>query len=166
MTQDDINRAERTDSTSPLFAGFVGGVLTLWGGMLCLTGIVGGVRAVSLWFGTETTRGTVVGFDTDSDADGTSYVPVVAYHVAGERYKCKGEFGWIWPTPRRGRQVEVVYRAGQPQAGSINTFGQRWLPLLLTTGLGWPAAVVGFRILRGPRKEAVAGSNETKQGAE
>jgi uncharacterized membrane protein len=103
-----------------------GYLFPLIGCALLLGATVGCFASVARWWGAERTEGTVVALEPRSSEDGVAYYPVVAYTVGGQRFRCKGSFGFSPPMFRVGERVGVLYRADRPDEAVIDTFLQRW----------------------------------------
>jgi hypothetical protein len=86
-------------------------MVTAFGGLLVIIGIVVAVKTRRPFAGTLRTTGTVVDLDEEDDGDGITYAPVVRF-VSGEK-----EFTFVDPM----RSYPTVYRTG-------DTVAVRYLP--------------------------------------
>src|SRR5262245_50955384 len=86
----------------------------LIGGALLLGAATGCLYSAVRWWGAERTEGAVVALEGRSAEDGEAYYPVVEYNVGGQRFRCKGSFGFGPARFRVGERVGVLYRADEP----------------------------------------------------
>jgi hypothetical protein len=103
-----------------------GCLFPLLGGALLLGATTGCLYSAVRWWGVERTEGTVVALEGRSSEAGVAYYPVVEYNVRGQRFRCKGSFGFSPAQFRVGERVGVLYRADQHGEACIDAFLQRW----------------------------------------
>src|SRR5262249_34855809 len=103
-----------------------GWLFPLIGGALLLGAAIGCLYSAVRWWEAERAEGTVVALEDKFNEDGVAYFPVVEYHVGGQRFRCKGSFGFGPARYRVGERVGVLYQAGQPGEACIDDFLQRW----------------------------------------
>jgi hypothetical protein len=103
-----------------------GCLFPLISGALLLSAAIGCLSSAVRWRAAERTEGTVVALEGQPDDDGVAYYPVVEYHVGGQRFRCKGSFGFDPAQFRVGERVGVLYRADQPGEACLDAFWQRW----------------------------------------
>src|SRR5262249_33565398 len=96
-----------------------GWFFALIGGALLLGAAIGCLYSAVRWGDAERTEGTVVALEDEFDEDGVAYYPVVEYDVGGQRFRCKGSFGFGPARYRVGERVGVLYQAGQQGAAQL-----------------------------------------------
>jgi hypothetical protein len=111
---------------------------SIFGGLAAL-GIYYLFAAVQWGVDSETTKGTVVAFETrrDKDDNRTYYAPVVEYQVGEKHYRCLGMFS----APAfhyMGQKVQVLYKSQSPDIGHVDSFLDRWLPGLFMSAFMIP----------------------------
>jgi hypothetical protein len=124
-----------------------------------------GALALAGWslsqsLGTRRIAATVVAVDRhvewgpDGDEQ-TIHTPVAEYEVDGRTYRCRG-MGVSRPslTHKVGDSVDVLYRAGQPSTGYIDSLTDRWLGPLLVIALSSVMALPAYFLLRKKRRLA------------
>ena len=103
--------------------------------------------------GTSSTQGTVVDLVSPSGSVKNGRVPIVEYHVAGQRFTCRGKLSFSPPRHRVGDRMPVAYQLADPQIARLDTFFDRWFApcvcggggfLVLAIGIAFPRLVDGF----------------------
>lgn len=103
-----------------------------------------GYRSTTKDAGTEATTGSVIFMESWIDRENrrTRYIPVVAYWVGEQRFKCKGS-NWSWLPPYKiGDRVPVRYRTNQPERGYINSPYELYYGPLVFFGFGLLTTIV------------------------
>ena len=119
-----------------------GCLFPLLGGVLLLGAALGCLHSAVRWWGAERTEGTIVALEVQSDDDGVAYYPVVEYHVGGQRFRCKGSFGFRDEMGVRGYALGSLGCLGAFLAGFVAVAGL--LPVTLGFAQWWAWFVAGF----------------------
>ncbi|MBN2414863.1 DUF3592 domain-containing protein [bacterium] len=90
---------------------------------------------------------------SSSGGSSSMYYPVVEYRTNdGETIRFRGGTGSNPPSFKRGQQVTVRYRPGEPYRAKIDSFGQMWLGVIITGSIGVPFFILGFVFLLIPAR--------------
>lgn len=90
---------------------------------------------------------------TSSGSSSSSYYPIVEFRTeGGETIRFRGSTGSNPPSFRKGQQVTIRYRPGEPYTAKIDTFGQMWLGVIITGSIGVPFFILGFIFLLIPAR--------------
>jgi hypothetical protein len=98
--------------------------------------------------GTSSIQGTVVDLVCPSGSLKNGRVPIVEYHVAGQRFTCRGTTSFSPPRHRVGDRMPVVYRRADPQIARLDTFFDRWFAPCIFTAGGFMAVAIGIAFPR------------------
>lgn len=80
-------------------------------------------------------------YHSSSRGSGT-YAPTVEFTADGRVIRIDGS-GSNPPAFTRGEHVKVLYPAGNPEAGRIDSFSENWLLILILGGIGLVFALIG-----------------------
>jgi hypothetical protein len=98
--------------------------------------------------------GEVIALEDDSNANSTTYHPVVRFTVAGERVEFKDSVGTNPPSHHVGDNVTVLYRSERPGASAIIDRGMwNWLPATLISAFGVFLLLASLQFFRALRAE-------------
>lgn len=81
------------------------------------------------------TPGVVSGFIGSSDSSSTE-APIVEYQVDGKPYRITGSAFTAFSAYSAGQTVPVLYKAGHPEGGTINSFTELWFGPAVFAGFG------------------------------
>lgn len=128
-----------------------------FGTLFTVIGLILAGVSISFLADAERAKGTVVALEWRSDSSGTSHknrgndepaaYPVVEFTSAdGTPRKFQSSTGSNPPSYDRGEQVEVLYRADDPEDARINGFVSLWLLPLIFGGIGLVIAGIGTAV--------------------
>ena len=102
----------------------------------------------TLRFGAAATRadGVVTSFNTHTHSRG-SY-PMVRFQVGEQTVEIEGQTGTSPPAYSIGEKVKVLYPAGKPEQGQIDSFVERFMIPLVFGGAGLIFGPIGVYVLR------------------
>jgi len=121
----------------------------------CLWGAYAGYVGWKLQTGGESTEGTVIRLDEQSDADGgcCTYVPVVEFDAGGRAYSFEGGTASDPPAYQVGERVPVIYDPSNPQTAQIDKWSERWLfPMLIIPAMLITTLVTNVVMIRAWRR--------------
>ncbi|MGW6026183.1 DUF3592 domain-containing protein [Streptomyces sp. NPDC055099] len=128
-----------------------------FGTLFTVIGLILAGVSISFLADAERAKGTVVALEWRSDSSGTSRknqgsnepvaYPVVEFTSSdGTPRTFESSMGSNPPSYDRGEQVEVLYRADDPEDARINGFVSLWLLPLIFGGIGLVIAGVGTAV--------------------
>lgn len=126
-------------------------VFLVIGAILVAIGLLMGSSSIDLYSSGIKTEGTVTNMVArrDSPTDMTdmsvSYYPVILFTTeGGTAIQYQSNVGSSPPAYQVGEIVEVLYKPGNPQNASINSFFQLWGATAILGGIGLLFAIIGF----------------------
>lgn len=129
----------RDDATRPCLPPWSLRLLRFAGSFFVLVGVGLAIYSMSVGLGKSTTLGTVVEM-----VEGEMTSPVVEYRVNGVAHRIQGTVRSSPPAHSTGDVVKVIYDTGNPSAGKIDTFRERWLFPVVMVGGGLNAILLSF----------------------
>jgi hypothetical protein len=121
----------------------------------CLWGVYAAYISWQLQTNGETTTGTVVRLDEQSDAEGgcCTYVPIVEFQAEGKTYSFDGNTASDPPQYDVNENVPVLYNPSDPNTAQINKFSDRWLmPIILIPAMILTSIITTFFMIRAWRR--------------
>lgn len=121
----------------------------------CLWGVYAAYISWQLQTNGETTTGTVVRLDEQSDAEGgcCTYVPIIEFQVEGNTYSFDGNTASDPPKYDVNESVPVLYNPSDPNTAQINKFSDRWLmPIILIPAMILTSIITTFFMIRAWRR--------------
>jgi len=121
----------------------------------CLWGVYAAYISWQLQTNGETTTGTVVRLDEQSDAEGgcCTYVPIIEFQAEGKTYSFDGNTASDPPQYDVNENVPVLYNPSDPNTAQINKFSDRWLmPIILIPAMILTSIITTFFMIRAWRR--------------
>jgi len=151
-----VNVADKVSrGANRLYIGCVTILANLFFMAFCLWGVYAAYISWQLQTNGETTTGTVVRLDEQSDAEGgcCTYVPIVEFQAEGKTYSFDGNTASDPPQYDVNENVPVLYNPSDPNTAQINKFSDRWLmPIILIPAMILTSIITTFFMIRAWRR--------------
>jgi len=151
-----VNVADKVGrGANRLYIGCVTILANLFFMAFCLWGVYAAYISWQLQTNGETTTGTVVRLDEQSDAEGgcCTYVPIVEFQAEGKTYSFDGNTASDPPQYDVNENVPVLYNPSDPNTAQINKFSDRWLmPIILIPAMILTSIITTFFMIRAWRR--------------
>jgi hypothetical protein len=121
----------------------------------CLWGVYAAYTGWQLQTKGETTTGTVIQFEVQSDGSSPccTSVPVIQFRVEGRTFSFKGGTASDSPAYDVGDVVKVRYNPADPNTAQIDNLFERWLlPVILIPAMILAALILNFFMIRAWRR--------------
>jgi len=121
----------------------------------CLWGVYAAYIGWQLQTKGETTSGTVIRFEVQSDGSSPccTSVPVIEFRVGGRTFSFKGGTASDPPAYDVGDVVKVRYDPADPNTAQIDNVFERWLlPVILIPAMIFAALILNFFMIRAWRR--------------
>jgi len=151
-----VNVADKVSrGANRLYIGCVTILANLFFMAFCLWGVYAAYISWQLQTNGETTTGTVVRLDEQSDAEGgcCTYVPIIEFQAEGKTYSFDGNTASDPPQYDVNENVPVLYNPSDPNTAQINKFSDRWLmPIILIPAMILTSIITTFFMIRAWRR--------------